>query len=106
MVPVLTQGGCMRNLSVAVLLSIAAQAASAADEVGRYQAIPLPKSNNDISQTVVIIDTKEGYLWEWVSTPPVGRIPDGYYLRYQGRVRPGKAIGEVVDQKQFTTPLK
>ena len=96
----------MRNLTVAVLLSIAAQAVSAADEVGRYQAIPLPRSNNDISQTVVIIDTKEGYLWEWVSTPPVGRIPDGYYLRYQGRVRPGKAIGEVVDQKQFTTPLK
>lgn len=96
----------MRNLSVAVLLSIAAHGVNAADEVGRYQAIPLPRSNNDISQSVVIIDTKEGYLWEWVSSPPLGRIPDGYYLRYQGRVRPGKAIGEVVDQKQFIPLLK
>jgi len=60
----------MRNLSVAVLLSIAAHGVNAADEVGRYQAIPLPRSNNDISQSVVIIDTKEGYLWEWVSSPP------------------------------------
>jgi hypothetical protein len=96
----------MLKFSVAILLSLAAHAVCAADEIGRYQAVPLPKSGNDVTQSVVVIDTKEGHLWEWASTPAFGQTPGGFYLRYQGRVRPGKTIGEVLEQKQSVSPLK
>lgn len=88
-----------RFLIVGVFLS--ARCAFGADDNGRYQMIPLPKSENEMSSSVMILDTKEGNIWQWVSQPKVGQIPGGYYLRYQGKLKPGKEMGELIDKKQF-----
>ncbi|HEX8988377.1 MAG TPA: hypothetical protein VF816_10475, partial [Rhodocyclaceae bacterium] len=91
----------MKKLFLFVAFSFIAATSHGADEVGRYQVISLPKDPNEIGKSVVILDTKEGHLWEWTESPKIGQIPGGYYLRYQGKVKPGKSIGELIEQKQF-----
>jgi len=63
----------------AVLVALMVSTAFA-DDVGRFQAIPLKDSST------FIVDTKEGHMWVWA----LGE------LVYQGILQPGKTMGEVV----------
>ena len=78
--------------SLLVLFALTIPAVGEANEVGRYQVVPLGTSD-----AVVVIDTKEGHLWTWTGNP---RVPtEGYVgIIYQGIVVPGKKTGEVIDQ--------
>jgi hypothetical protein len=85
---------------VLILLLVISSAVAACDEVGRYQAIALPRTESTSYTSVMILDTKEGHLWVWTSQPSIGQTRGGVYLRYMGKVRPGKIIGELIEKWQ------
>jgi hypothetical protein len=75
--------------------------------VGRYQAVSLLEggrtgASGNLQPRVLILDTVEGHLWTWeenVRLEQPGKPPAfGTAIVYQGRVRPGTRIGEVVEQ--------
>ncbi len=70
-------------------------------EDGRYQAFPIPPSLTSGSDKVFIIDTNTGDLWTWTESPTIGEYSGGRYLQYQGRVKPGDKIGEMIDKEIF-----
>lgn len=83
------------------------QPVSADEEYGRYRAIVLneggrSKLSSSVIPRVFIIDSKEGHMW---TLDQKTKLPDpkidfslGTILTYQGRVRPGKKMGDIVDQ--------
>jgi hypothetical protein len=73
---------------------------AAAEETGRYQMIALPRASNESATSVMILDTRDGHLWQWQSEPSGGPTPGGYSLLYQGKVKPGKEVGEVIEKRQ------
>ncbi len=89
------------------VLLLAANAA-AADEDGRYRAVVLHEGGRT-GQTgvflpkVFIIDSRDGHMWTWEQKAKLPGAKSGFalgtILTYQGRVRPGKNMGEVVDQE-------
>ncbi len=62
------------------------------EEAGRYQCVPLGTSDS-----VFIIDTREGHLWTWTGNPRVET--EGYVgIIYQGKVHPGRKTGQVIGE--------
>jgi hypothetical protein len=55
--------------------------------IGKYQAVSM--SGN----SALILDTEEGHLWSLGASKE-----KGVFLVYQGRVSPGKEMGDIVDQ--------
>ena len=51
---------------------------------GPFQAVP-------VNGAVLIYDTRDGHLWSWWV-----KDSDRAYLVYQGRLKPGKKIGELL----------
>ncbi len=95
------------KILVGLMLGLALMPAGA-QEVGRYQAISLSQGGRSgdrgaLTAKVLIIDTKEGNLWTWSENELLlqghqqGRRY-GNALIYQGKVKPGKRMGEVVEQ--------
>jgi hypothetical protein len=87
--------------------TLGAGPAAQAEGPGRYQAVALLEggrtgTSGSLQPWVLILDTVEGHLWTWeenVRLEPPGRAPSfGTALVYQGRVRPGTRIGEVIEQ--------
>jgi len=67
-----------------------------AQEIGRYQVVPLPKGQDEPIHAL-IIDTKEGHIWTWDQyNREKGTSKVGRYLIYQGKVKPGSRMGEVI----------
>lgn len=92
-------------LIVSALLLI--QPASADDEYGRYRAIVLNEggqanSSGSVVPRVFIIDSKEGHMWTLDQKTKLhnikGEFSLGTVLTYQGKVRPGKKMGDIVEQ--------
>ncbi|BCG63949.1 MAG: hypothetical protein methR_P1701 [Methyloprofundus sp.] len=79
----------------------------AEEQYGRYRAIVLhdggqsTKSGNLIPK-VFIMDSQEGHMWVLDQNTklnnPNGHFSLGTVLTYQGQVRPGKKMGEIVEQ--------
>jgi MYXO-CTERM domain-containing protein len=101
--------GSSRRCGALALIGLAALGSpvARADETGRYQAIALLEggragTSGSLQPRVLILDTVEGHLWIWeenVRLEAQGRPPSfGTALVYQGRVRPGTRIGEVIEQ--------
>jgi hypothetical protein len=90
----------MKTALFFLMLLVTSSAVVAGDDIGRYQAIALPRTESTSYTSVMILDTKEGHLWAWTSQPNIGETRGGVYLRYLGKVRPGKAIGEVIEKWQ------
>lgn len=84
-----------RKLIVAVCLF--APAALPAVE-GRYQAVPV-YNPSDGSSKVLILDTQNGQMWTWMEVGASSSGAAGRFLIYQGQVRAGKKMGEIVDQQ-------
>ena len=79
-----------------VLILIATTGLCAGGEEGRYQAVNITAL--EPAMVVFIIDTKEGHIWTWgamFQEDPERKITSA--LVYEGKVRPGKASGELVD---------
>ena len=91
----------MRVLIILIIL-LASPSISYADEIGRYQAIDISKSESSSSDEVFIIDTKEGHMWVWKEFPTIQNIQQGgRIVIYMGKVRPGQKIGDIIEQQQF-----
>jgi hypothetical protein len=82
-----------RKIIAAVLLTAPLQAF--AD--GRYQAVPV-YNPSDGSSKVLILDTQNGQLWTWMEVGASSSGAAGRFLIYQGQVRPGKRMGEIIDE--------
>jgi hypothetical protein len=58
---------------------------------GRYQAVRMD------SNAIFILDTQEGHLWVWIiQKDNSGQSAE--FLFYQGKVRPGSRMGELIDR--------
>lgn len=84
-----------RKIVAAVLLT--APMIAMAD--GRYQAVPV-YNPSDGSSKVLILDTQNGQLWTWMEVGASSSGAAGRFLIYQGQVRPGKKMGEIIDEGQ------
>jgi hypothetical protein len=80
-----------------LLLALASASTAAADEAGRYQAIPLSRPDNSLHTQALILDTRDGHLWLWNSQPGIGGQTQVESLIYEGQLRPGHAMGEVIE---------
>lgn len=76
-------------LSLTIVL--AAMPAQAEDPVGRYKMVPLENKPGSFDTRVMILDTSEGYLWQWWEAPSVGGGTPSSGIVYLGRVGPGAA---------------
>jgi hypothetical protein len=64
-----------------------------AEDVGRYQAVSVPKAANEFVDRVMILDTKTGDFWLWWESPAVQGSPGGLGITYMGKVTPGSVEG-------------
>jgi hypothetical protein len=64
--------------------------------VGRYQAVAVPRSPGSGFDSVLILDTRDGDLWQWIGSPGSGPL----MLRYMGHLRPGSHMGDIVQQNR------
>ena len=94
---------------VVMLFSILITPNLFAQEIGRYQAVAIPRIEGD-GKYVFIIDTKEGHTWSWNEWPTRYKT-DGSLMMYgarqiiyQGKVRPGKKIGDIIEKQDFSQP--
>jgi hypothetical protein len=65
---------------------------------GRYQAVPI-YNPSDGSSKVLILDTNNGQLWTWMEVGASSGGAGGRFLIYQGQVRPGKRMGDIVEEQ-------
>lgn len=80
------------------------------EDNNRYQAIVLHEGGQGnqfgkLLPKVFVIDSKEGHMWildhnSKLRNPKKGSFALGSVLTYQGRVRPGKKMGEVIEQAE------
>ena len=67
----------------------------------RYQAVPLNPGYEFGTEKAFLLDTVAGHMWIWVESPSVGDKNGGRYLIYQGQLRPGKNVGEIIEQQNW-----
>ncbi len=71
--------------------------AHAEEGVGRYQMVPLPARPGSFDNRIMILDTRDGHLWQWWEAPVVGSgNSGGRGMIYMGKVVPGSAAGETM----------
>ena len=101
------QSRFMHYLCIFSLTLLMAQPASADEEYGRYRAIVLNEGGQSsvtgsVVPRVFVIDSKEGHMWTLDQKTKLhglkGDFTLGTVLIYQGQVRPGKKMGEIVEQ--------
>ena len=81
------------------MLAAGRVAAQTGDEVGRYQMAVLPPAPGSFDTRVMIIDTRDGNLWQWWEAPAVGN-GGGAGITYLGKVVPGSSIGETIPTRR------
>jgi hypothetical protein len=75
-----------------------------AQSPGRYQAILLQPGSIRELPNVLILDTVEGHMWLWhqeaTSVPKKQFEPVKVetFINYQGKLRPGKTMGELMEK--------
>lgn len=101
----------IRPLRFILLFALFLQSFStlAGDEPGRYQATVLHEGaqggkSAKLIPKVFIMDTKDGHMWVLEQNTklhkPKGEFAIGTVLIYQGRVRPGKKMGEIIEEAE------
>jgi hypothetical protein len=97
----------MRPLT-AVILAFLLTATAQADGEGRYEAVVLHEgargaTGAQLNPKVFILDTVEGHMWVWSDGELVQGLPGqttfGTVLTYEGKLKVGRAMGEVVDRQ-------
>ena len=97
----------------AIALSLSSALLSApnvlAGEDGRYQAIVLHQGGasgqpSTLSPKVFILDTRDGHMWTWEQNAwikdPRGDLQFGTTTTYQGRLKTGSRMGEIIEQSR------
>ena len=74
---------------------VATTAAEPQAQVGRYQAVAFPRPNG-IVDVALLVDTRDGDLWEMSDSANFGNVRGGVILRYMGRLKTGAKVGEIV----------
>lgn len=77
-----------------------------ADEDGRYRAIVLQEGGasvggSSLTPRVFLIDSRDGHMWVWEKNMPLiglGKPAFGTIVTYQGKLKPGGKVGEVIFQ--------
>jgi len=78
-----------------------------ADDDGRYRAVVLHEGGHSaqsgsLTPKVFVIDSRDGHMWILEQNTklhdPEGGFTIGSVLTYQGQVKPGKKMGEIVEQ--------
>lgn len=96
-----------RLFSFLILLAALSISSATLADAGRFQAIAIPEvggfgQDAGIHPKVFILDTEEGHLWTWSESEaiyePSGKPRFGTVLIYQGRLQPGKTMGEIIDR--------
>jgi hypothetical protein len=72
-------------------ICVSSHRASADEPVGRYQMI-VTENNAGVS-SALIVDTRDGHLWEWTKSHPIGQVPKEWIV-YVGKMIPGKGTME------------
>lgn len=94
-------------LAVAPLGGLARDPGTATPAAGRYQAVVVPQAargsqSASLNAKVLILDSRDGHLWTWSEGEALygsdGRPQFGTVLIYQGRIRPGSRMGEVIER--------
>jgi hypothetical protein len=87
----------MKKVLIAALAAsgIASVSPVMAQEIGQYQAVPLSQSAGGQITRALILDTKNGHIWEW----SIFTTDNGPYsiLRYQGKLTPGQSVNPIPD---------
>jgi hypothetical protein len=92
----------MKTIFLLVFAILVAQSA-VAEEIGRYQAIVFPGTVSTDADKVFILDTKEGHLWTWTKYQKIqGATEGGVYFTYQGKIRPGQRMGDLLEKQPWT----
>jgi hypothetical protein len=81
---------------IIVALLIATPTIATDSGIGRYTAI-LIGGQDGRSSVVFILDTKEGHIWTWgLAVVSMKKVVER--ITYKGRVRPGKEMGEIIEE--------
>ncbi|TDJ60859.1 MAG: hypothetical protein E2O36_07010 [Proteobacteria bacterium] len=81
----------------ALVCSVAAKAES------RYEVVPLHPGYEFGTEKVFILDTVAGHMWIWVESPAADERDGGRYVIYQGQLAPGREMGEIILQQQWSS---
>ena len=74
---------------------------SMAGDVGRYQAIAVPRSPDSLGTQIFILDTQEGDMWQLWESPTSGTLNGSRGLLYLGKAVPGAKMGDVLQRQIF-----
>ena len=89
------------SLAIVVILLIATPTLATDSGIGRYTAL-LIGGQEGRSSVVFILDTKEGHVWTWgLAVVSMKKVVER--ITYKGRVRPGKQMGEIIEEIITTT---
>ncbi len=75
-----------------------------ADDDDRYRALVLQQAGGlDNHAKVFILDSEDGHMWTWEDKTKFatkdGKFSFGSLLTYQGKLKRGKSIGEIVGRE-------
>jgi hypothetical protein len=70
--------------------------------VGRYQMVRVTEKDGRGEAAVMILDTANGDLWQWVAAPNAKGGDVKVRLIYMGHVQPATKMGEVVDKGSYS----
>ena len=88
---------CVVSLCVATAVALLAPAGAAA---GRYQVQTFDSVGLG-PERALVIDSDTGHLWLWLERPASACHDGERLLVYQGQVRPGRDVGEVVARQSW-----
>jgi ligand-binding sensor domain-containing protein len=80
---------------LAMLIILTTAVTALGKEIGRYQAMEI-RVGKKSEYTIFILDTKDGHMWllETEESRVDGTLSGG--LKYHGKLRPGKKVGEMI----------
>ena len=96
------------RLSVVCLcltIAFAAMPVQAQDSGGRYKMVPLANKPGSFDTRVMILDTSEGYLWQWWEAPSVGGATPSSGIVYLGKVGPGATSSGTASTGHTAPPM-
>jgi hypothetical protein len=71
---------------------------------GRFQIVAMPNGYNQVGASAVLLDTRDGEVWRYYDTPPVGDSAGGTGIVYMGHLVTGGAPGSTVGGYKFAAP--
>lgn len=77
---------------------------AASSSNGRYQIVAMPSGYNQVGASALLLDTRDGEVWRYYDSPPVGGGPGGTGIVSMGHLTGGTAPGTTVGGYKFGGP--